>query len=538
MSSPSAAVGAIASSAERPDYYWRSLLYFNLYRCVLALILTVTPMLFGGELPFGSANPILYKYVCGLYVLFSAGCFITITSRTPAFNLQLTVQVAADIAFIMPLMFASGGISSGLGLLLLASLAASGLIGRGRMTVFHAALASIAVLLQHAFDVVTRDAHIAEFVQAGLLSIGYFATAWLAHALAQRTIESEQLAAQRGVDLANLAQVNQLVIQDMQDGVLVVDDQGIIRQHNAQAEELLGAVPRGRREMLLSEYAPALGHQIARWRADPGLAVEPIPSADPQSQASVRFVRVGREEYLGAVIFLEDLSRVQGQAQQLKLASLGRLTANIAHEIRNPLSAISHATELLQEEPGLSATQTRLLQIIHDNVQRLDRMVQDVLKLNRRDRALKENFDVGAYLHTFVEQFSAIEKIHTPIFAIELGGDYLVAFDRSHLNQVMWNLSRNALRHCQRKTGSIRVVVGLGHNADTVKLDVIDDGPGVPQNLTNQLFEPFFTTVVSGTGLGLYIAREVCQANGASLYYSDAPGGGAQFTILCKRAHT
>ena len=126
MSSPSAAVGAIASSAERPDYYWRSLLYFNIYRCVLALILTVTPMLFGGELPFGSANPILYKYVCGLYVLFSAGCFITITSRTPAFNLQLTVQVAADIAFIMPLMFASGGISSGLGLLLLASLAAAG----------------------------------------------------------------------------------------------------------------------------------------------------------------------------------------------------------------------------------------------------------------------------------------------------------------------------------------------------------------------------------------------------------------------------
>ncbi len=534
----SISLGLGARGAERPEHYWRSLLYFNIYRCALALILTVTPIVFGGELPFGAANPILYKYVCGLYVLFSAACFITITSRVPSFNLQLTLQVAADVAFIMPLMFASGGISSGLGLLLLASLAASGLIGRGRMTLFHASLASIAVLLEHAFDVVTRDAHVAEFVQAGLLSIGYFATAWLAHALARRTIESEQLAAQRGFDLANLAQVNQLVIQDMQDGVLVVDDQGIIRQHNAQAEELLGLVPKGRRDVLLSEYAPALGHQIARWRAEPALAAEPIPSVNPQDQASVRFVRVGREDYLGAVIFLEDLSRVQGQAQQLKLASLGRLTANIAHEIRNPLSAISHATELLQEEPELSATQTRLLQIIHDNVQRLDRMVQDVLKLNRRDRALKENFDVGAYLRTFVEQFSAIEKIPATTFAIELGGSYFVAFDRSHLNQVMWNLSRNALRHCQRKDGSIHLVVGLGHNANIVKLEVIDDGSGVPRNLTNQLFEPFFTTAVSGTGLGLYIAREICQANGASLYYSDAPGGGAQFTILCKRAHT
>jgi two-component system sensor histidine kinase PilS (NtrC family) len=538
MSIDSALVGLDPLGAERPLQYWRYLLYFNIYRCALALILTATPMVFASELPFGSASPILYRYVCGLYVLFSAACFITISSRTPGFSLQLTLQVAGDIAFIMPLMFASGGISSGLGLLLLASLAAGGLIGRGRLTLFHASLASIAVLLQHAFDVVTRDAPVAQFVQAGLLSIGYFATAWLGHTLARWSIESERLAAQRGFDLANLAQVNQLVIQDMQDGVLVVDDNGIIRQHNAQAEELLGLVPKGRRDLPLSEYAPALGQQIAHWRSEPGVVAEPIASVNPQNQVSVRFVRVGRENYLGAVIFLEDLSRVQGQAQQLKLASLGRLTANIAHEIRNPLSAISHATELLQEEPNLSATQTRLLQIIHDNMHRLDRMVQDVLKLNRRDRALKENVDVGAYLRTFVEQFSAIEKIPATIFDIQAADPYCVAFDRSHLNQVMWNLSRNALRHCQRRDGSVRLAVALGHNANIVKLDVSDDGSGVPDNLKSQLFEPFFTTAVSGTGLGLYIAREICQANGASLYYSDAPGGGAQFTILCKRANT
>jgi two-component system sensor histidine kinase PilS (NtrC family) len=394
------------------------------------------------------------------------------------------------------------------------------------------------VLLQQAVDGVPRDAPSTQFVQAGLLSIGFFATAWLAHTLARWTKESERLAAQRGFDLANLAQVNQLVIQDMQDGVLVVDEQGVIRQYNAQAEDLLGPMPKGRRDLLLSEFAPALGLQLARWRSESGLVAEPIPSLNPQNQVSVRFVRVGRENYLGAVIFLEDLSRVQGQAQQLKLASLGRLTANIAHEIRNPLSAISHANELLQEEPGLSATQTRLLQSIHDNGLRLDRMVQDVLKLNRRDRALKENVDVGAYLQTFVEQFSAIEKVPATIFNVADADAYFVAFDRSHLNQVMWNLSRNALRHCQRKVGSVRIAVALGHSPSIVRLDVTDDGSGVPDNLKSQLFEPFFTTAVSGTGLGLYIAREICQANGASLYYSDGPGGGAQFTILCKRANT
>ena len=538
MTSIPARVGLGSHSPERPDHYWRSLLYFNVYRCALALLLAVTPLLGVPQLPFGSTNPVLYKYVSGLYVLFSAASFFAVGARTPRFGLQLSLQVVGDIAFIVLLMLASGGISSGLGLLLLASLAAGGLIGRGRVTLFHASLASIAVLAAQAFDFATRGAPLSEFVQAGLLSIGFFATAWLAHNLARWTIESEELAAQRGFDLANLAQVNQLVIQDMQDGVLVVDAQGIIRQYNAQAEELLGPMPKGRRDVLLSDYAAALGHQIARWRADPSLPAEPIPSVDPQTEASVRFVRVGREQYLGAVIFLEDLGRVQGQAQQLKLASLGRLTANIAHEIRNPLSAINHATELLQEEPELSPTQTRLLQIVHDNAQRLDRMVQDVLKLNRRDRALKENFDVGAYLDTFVEQFSAIEKIDPAIFSIELADRYSVAFDRSHLNQVMWNLSRNALRYCQRKDGSVRVLVALGHNASIVRLDVIDDGTGVPKNLVHQLFEPFFTTAVSGTGLGLYIAREVCQANGASLYYSDAPAGGAQFTILCKRANT
>lgn len=538
MSSILAPVQPSPASTDHPGYYWRSLLFFNVYRFALALILLTTPSMFGTELPFGSYSPALYRYVGLLYLLFSAGCFVTITSRNPSFTFQLTLQLAADVLFIVLFMFASGGISSGLGLLLLASLAGGGLISRGRVTLFHASLASIAVLLEHTYQVTVLGGSIAEFAQAGLLSIAYFATAWVAHTLARRTIESEQLAARRGVDLANLAQVNQLIIHDMQDGVLVVDADGVIRQYNAQAEDLLGLIPKGRGDVFLSEYAPALGHQLARWRADPAIAMDSIPSVNPQKHASMRFVRVGHKDYLGAVIFLEDLSRVQGQAQQLKLASLGRLTANIAHEIRNPLSAISHANELLQEEPDLTATQTRLLQIVHDNVQRLDRMVQDVLKLNRRDRALKENVDVGAYLRTFVEQFSAIEKISAGMFSVEMAARCYVAFDRSHLNQVMWNLSRNALRHCGRQQRSIRLAVGLGHNANVVKLDVVDDGPGVPENLQNQLFEPFFTTAVTGTGLGLYIAREICQANGASLYYSAATGGGAMFTILCKRANT
>ena len=155
-------------------------------------------------------------------------------------------------------------------------------------------------------------------------------------------------------------------------------------------------------------------------------------------------------------------------------------------------------------------------------------MVQDVLKLNRRDRAHRETFQLGDYLRTFVAQFCQIEKVPG-------GGDrasdrarsQAITFDRSHLNQVMWNLCRNALRYCQRKAGSIRICsCVLGARANTVELDVIDDGPGVPEAMRPHLFEPFFTTAASGTGLGLYIAREICDANNATLEYVERPVGG------------
>jgi two-component system sensor histidine kinase PilS (NtrC family) len=432
-------------------------------------------------------------------------------------------------------MFASGGISSGLGLLLLSGLAAAGLISRGRLTLFYAALASIAVLLEHTTQVLFYYGQTTQYVQAGLLSIGYFTTAWVAHTLARYLVATEQLAAQREIDLASMAEVSQLVIQDMQDGVLVVDEQGVIRQHNARATEMLGTLPRQRREFNLKEYSPALAQRLEEWRRNRVAGVDPMSTVALNNKVSARFVLVGRSRNVGAVIFLEDLSRMQAQARQMKLAALGRLTANIAHEIRNPLSAISHATELLQEEPALNDTVARLLAIIHDNANRLDRMVNDVLKLNRGDRAHREVFKFGKYLQTFVEQFCQIEKVAQATIKLELNADPEVSFDHSHLNQVMWNLCRNALQHCRRQHASIRITVSLAGSGNIVKLDVVDDGPGVPTALRNNLFEPFFTTVSSGTGLGLYIAREVCEANDATLDYVETSTG-AQFTILCRGA--
>jgi two-component system sensor histidine kinase PilS (NtrC family) len=531
-----AAVGLRAGAAY-PNSYWRSLFYFNVYRLIVATLLLVTAVVFSDSL-FGSRNLNLYLYTSAAYILSTVVFFVTTTSRRPDFNLQIALQVSADVLFVTLLTYASGGVSGGLGLLLLASLAAAGIISRGRLTLFFASLASIAVLLEHTFETLYRDGTVNLFVQTGLLSVGYFATAWLAHTLARYTQASEQLAAQREVDLANMAQVNQLVIQDMQDGVLVVDERGVIRQINRRAVEILGPIPKSGRELLLKEYAPPLAERLQKWREDPGAGFDPLRTVLTHKLAGARFVPVGRNRNVGAVVFLEDLSRIQAEAQQMKLAAMGRLTANIAHEIRNPLSAINHAAELLLEEPNLNETQNRLLTIVHDNTQRLDRMVQDVLKLNRRDRAHRETFRVSDFLRTFVAQFSQIEKVPDEVIRLEISRDGTVTFDRSHLNQVMWNLCRNALRYCQRKPGSIRLHLHPGMLGDALELGVGDDGPGVPEAIRPHLFEPFFTTAASGTGLGLYIAREICDANNATLDYVELADGGAHFVVAMRGVKT
>lgn len=526
----------ISSEADRPDSFWRSLLYFNGYRLAVGGLLILIPAIFGKHQLFGSRDPKLFLYSAVAYVIFGGISAVLIYFRRPRFNLQLGLQMGGDVTFFVLLLYASGGIESGLGLLLLVSLAAAGLISRGRMTLFFAALATIGVLLEETYLMLQADINPMQYIQAGLLSAGYFAIAWLAHMLARYTVESERLARQRGIDLANMAQVNQLVIQDMQDGVLVVDGEGRVRQGNFQAERLLGRTlnPAGRAALV--DYSGVLAQRLRTWQEGGASDFDLLRIPATNRLVRTRFVPVTADRSRGAVIFLEDMSRVQAQAQQIKLAALGRLTANIAHEIRNPLSAISHAAELLLEEKGRDPIHSRLLAIVRDNTHRLDRMVQDVLQLNRRDRASPEIFKAGSFLRAFVEEFCQIEKILPATFVVTVPSDMTLCFDRGHLNQVLWNLCRNAWRHCGKGEGSIRLTLGGGAFDSTASLDVLDNGPGVDAALRGQLFEPFFTTVAAGTGLGLYIAREICEANGATLDCVDSETGG-HFRIILRRDH-
>jgi two-component system sensor histidine kinase PilS (NtrC family) len=514
----------------QPEAYWRSLRYFNLFRLTLAGTFAVAHAMFGVINTFGAYSPSLFYATSIAYVFFAALMIVPIDIRWPRFNLLLSAQVSADIFFMVLLMHASGGIQSGLGLLVLAPLAATGMVSRGRLAMFHAAMASIALLLEETYQVLVLAESSRDYLQTSLTSMGFFAIAGLAFVLTKRLAMTESLAQKQSVDLANLAQVNQLVIQNMQDGVLVVDDQGRVRQRNAEAEKLLGTPAAVWDRLRLNDYFPALSSCLQRWRSDPRNDYFELVAPATGKQVQVRFAAIGGDERLGALIFLEDFSMMQARAQQHKLAALGRLTANIAHEIRNPLSSISHATQLLQEESGQDATHIRLLQIVSDNTQRLDRMVQDVLQINRRDRATQEVLDLNSTLRQFVEQFGHTEKIPDKVVVMDIAEDLKVRFDRQHLDQVLWNLCSNAWRYCRRQEGSIRLRAVLLPQGNVVQLDISDDGPGVAEALHAQLFEPFFTTDSTGTGLGLYIARELCDANGAVLDYVGT-GQGARFRI-------
>lgn len=514
------------SHGEVTESFWGSLRYFNFYRAAVAAVFLVGELVYPDTLNLGSHDPRVFIVTSATYLALAVVFHGMLRRWRSYFNAQLTLQVITDIAALTLLTYASSGIRSGLGIMPLISLAGAALVSRGTLMLFYAALASIAVLLEQTYWVLVFDAGTATFLQPGLLSIGYFATALIINRLAQRLIMNERVAQQRGEDLANQLRINQLVIQDVQDGVLVVDPNGLVRQQNRQVTVLLGR-PAPEFDQI-ERYSVELAGQLEAWRTGNGPSNVTLRLSESGRLVRARFVAAGVSGGSFTLVLLEDLSKFQEHAQQLKLAALGRLTASIAHEIRNPLSAITHAGDLLQEE-NRGSGRDRLLSIIRENAKRLDRMVHDVLELSRRDRVQPEKIRLGSFLSGFVDDFAQNEGITRSAFVIEVPEDAMVEFDRVHFNQVLWNLTHNAWRHCRHRTGS--VVLRVLDRPGRVELHVIDDGEGVAKQLQGQLFEPFFTTFSGGTGLGLYIARELCAANAAGLDYLDR-GTGADFRIL------
>jgi two-component system sensor histidine kinase PilS (NtrC family) len=496
--------------------YWKTLRYFSIYRLCIAGILTVMSFYSTPALSPTVLYRIPYQFaILGFYFLANAASLAILHFYPKRFNWQLSFQVLLDVAILTSMTHVNYEFRDNVGIMLLVTLASAGLVGQGRMVLLYAAIATLVVLADESLHVLLNVGQIVDFFQTGLFCLGFFAVAISARLLANRVITNEELARKHGEALRNQMIINQHVIEEMQDGVLVLNREGDIKQHNPRIGQLLGLG--NPEERKLSAYSTELALSFRNWCARGG--DEPVLIRAPASgiHLRARFVATESSEK-DVLILLEDLGRLQEQARQLKLAALGRLTANIAHEIRNPLSAIKHAGELLREESSNPADE-RLLRIVIDNVQRVERIVSDVLELGRRDRVHRESIDLSQTLPLFVEEFALKENVPSGAVQVKISGRALIVFDRSHLHQILWNLVGNAFRYSQRKEGSIRLIV-QDHDRDRehrVDLHVIDDGAGVDEAHREQIFEPFFTTHSRGTGLGLYIARELCEANGAHI---------------------
>ena len=483
--------------------------------------------------------PNSFLTAASLYFIFGLAAFGWIQQERMPLPLAQTLLalLAGDIFFLALMMVAGGSTGAPLPILLFPQLAASGWLLRTQTAFFHAALAALVLLGLEAYRALGGDIRGPQLFQTALICLGYFAMVGIAVVIGRYTKASEDLAAQRGIDVANLEQVNRLIIQDMQDGVLVVDLTGVVRGHNAQVTRLLGGFGRMRGGMRLSEFSTTLHDYWRRWNEDLSDPLPPFKVETTQRLLRVRLVRIGSGLNGGTLIYLEDLGRAQNEAQQMKLAAMGRLTASIAHEVRNPLSAINQAAQLLEEDGSVAPEGARLLSMIRSNAKRIDRIVGEVLQLNRRDRQQPEVIRLGDFIRSITEEIMQAEGMPEGGIVIDISDDLLVVFDRGHLNQIAWNLVRNAWQHCAKQEGSIGIAARAGYMGDAVICELVDDGAGVPTEFRAQIFEPFFTTRAGGTGLGLYIARELADANGASLELLPKTPG-AVFRLTFKRALT
>jgi two-component system sensor histidine kinase PilS (NtrC family) len=454
-------------------------------------------------------------------------------------NLRATTFVHAmvDAVAIALLMFASGGIASGYGILMVVPVGAMALLADSRDAFVLAALAALALLLQQIGSHLTGLAPASDYSTTGIIGAIVFLVALLAWPVARRLRDTEATVRRQQVDLANLAQLSQYIVQHLRESIVVIDHENRIRLINETAASLLGD-SRAYPGALLGEASPQLLYLLETWRArtaSPAAPSHTFVADDGGHVIQPHFASLGGTEPAPVIVFLEDTEILAAKIQQSKLAGLGRLSASIAHEIRNPVGAMSHAAQLLAESANLSDEDKRLTEIVRTNGDRVRQIIENVMSMARRENSRPERLILGTWLAGFRDEFCATMQIAPTRLAISaLLGDVEVQVDPSQLRQIVWNLCENAVKYGSNDAATDTIELRIGRLASTARpfLEVADRGPGIAAQHRERIFEPFFTGSERGTGLGLFLSRELAQTNGATLLYEPRTSGGSLFRIV------
>lgn len=522
---------------------------YTYYRTLLGGVLLLMFQLGFASKVLGSTNPKLFFYTSIFYTGFNFLSLVLmwrLRFQPSARNLFSSLLV--DVIVLSLLMHASGGAQSSLGYLLLIAIAAGGIMLRERIATFLAAITTIAVISEGAyrFFVLSQDNQ-SLFSSATLSTLAFF-TSLLFQYLTRKIRISYQEAQEQAAHAAHLQKLAQIIIERMRTGIIVLDKNQEFELINQSATHLLGIDDDQTQPRKLTDI-PELQDRFSLWKKQlkhPSPITKQLVNSTSEIKASFAHLEPGN--LAETLIFLEDVRALNQQAQQLKLASLGRLTASIAHEIRNPLGAISHASQLLGESAELNAGDKRLLDIIDNHSKRVNQIIENILQLSRRRPSNHQRLDLSQWIPAFINDYIAIKgsqkKLNIefvdrtpPYRANEFtdGAETRIhaKFDPSQLQQVLTNLCDNGIRHGIPKPGrsDLRIEIGNDFQHQQSYIRVIDYGPGISDENSKHLFEPFFTTENTGSGLGLYICKELCEANHALISYRRTEQGESCFHI-------
>jgi two-component system sensor histidine kinase PilS (NtrC family) len=487
--------------------------YLNIFRLFISLALTFAYFTGGLTQTQAYGHPAPTIVSLAIYVVLSVFLFVEARrAGVDCFRLARN-SLFMDILFLSLIFLILGGLNSGLGVLILLPL---------RMALFLASIATIAIIGEALLGGLARHDGLEHLLGAGFYGLIIFLTTVLTHLLAFWARDYRLIAERQQKTLTRLEQINELIIRRMRNGVLAVDNSGQIQMMNESAWFLLGNP--AATDRMLAEVSPELKDAMESWRESSASDSEPVTLNASQAQVIPKFVSLPGEAEIRTLIFLEDNDVVAQRAIEMSASSLAKLSGSIAHEIRNPLAAVSHAAQLMGESDGIPEADLRLLSIIRNQARRMNGIVENILQLSRREKSRPELFELTSWLRDLHAEFSHSISAQEVEPGLVMPADDIL---------VLWKLLENAVEHAGNEGAEAEITLRMDPEAETgyCVISVEDNGAGISADHIGNVFEPFYTTRRQGSGLGLYIARQLCEANQAELTVDSTPGWKTRFHI-------
>ncbi|CAM2785275.1 sensor histidine kinase [Legionella worsleiensis] len=494
------------------DRQWRILLVYHVYR-LLSVILLLGMYFF--SFIYKLHSPLFYTTLI-LYFFFALIFLVIGYQRLLSFDKQVFLAGTVDVIAISIMLSIIGNMDSGYGILLNVTIAALSILVPGRLAIFFAALASCLLLCGNILKfILDNQRDLSTFFYSGIYGAGFFATAITAWYLSNWVRQSEYLARHRSYELASMQRINEYIVERLHSGVVYVDGAKHIKLINSAARQFFNLTKKntpGSLHQLSEQLAGKFDQFLVKNKINEGIAQTIIE----KPYLRVHFFSTDVANNPEVLILLEDMTYIGQQAQQLKLAALGRFSASIAHELRNPLGAIAHAAQLLGDNHVLNEEDSRLKQMIMNNCQRMNGVIKNVLQLTRRQQSHPQVNEIVNFLEQFKHTFCQSNQCNLTIKAPK-NRSISCVFDTSQLEQILVILCDNAMQHGRDEDGQVNIIIAVKCLANKIMITVSDSGCGVAAENRENIFEPFFSTLRTGTGMGLFLARDLCEMNQARL---------------------